>query len=65
MSAQLVNPSAVPAKKPRGGKGIDKARISICKVCLLGVYDTDERMWARGQYLGICHTACLTSAGAS
>lgn len=59
MSLQLINPSAVPNKKPRGGKGIDKARISTCKVCKLGVYDTEEHMWARGRILGICHTDCV------
>lgn len=36
---------------------------SICKVCLHGVYEDQKQTLGRGQWLGICHTACLVEAG--
>jgi hypothetical protein len=64
MSIRLVNPgNHLPghgaANKRKSTKAVDRQRISTCKACKLGVYDTDERTWARGQLMGWCHTECV------
>lgn len=34
-----------------------------CKVCRLGIYQGQPRVWTRGVYLGHCHLECADELG--
>ena len=54
MNLAQVNPARTGTKSA----GLSNAYVSTCKVCGFGVYETQDRQWAR-RPTGISHTDCL------
>jgi hypothetical protein len=35
-------------------------RVTVCKICLRGIFQGQAAVWSTGQYLGLVHDCCGT-----